>query len=68
MLIDKEGGVEKAKKLFNSNSEMNSDYKQGIIPDDSAGGKYSKILTKIFKDNYVKLSIGKKRHIRIQLS
>ena len=26
------------------------------------------ISDKIFKDNYVKLSIGKKRHIRIQLS
>ena len=31
---------------------MNSDYKQGVVPDDSAGGKYSKILTNIFKDNY----------------
>ena len=26
------------------------------------------ISDKIFKDNYIKLSIGKKRHIRIQLS
>ena len=26
------------------------------------------ISDKIFKDNYVKLSVGKKRHIRIQLS
>ena len=26
------------------------------------------ISDKIFKNNYVKLSIGKKRHIRIQLS
>ena len=26
------------------------------------------ISDKIFKDNYVKLSIGKKRHIRIQLN
>jgi len=48
MLIDKEGGVEKAKQLFNSNSEMNSDYKQGVVPDDSVGGKYSKILKNIF--------------------
>ena len=52
MLIDKEGGVEKAKQLFNSNSEMNSDYKQGVVLDDCAGGKYSKILKNIFKDNY----------------
>ena len=26
------------------------------------------ISDKIFKDNYIKLSIGKKRHIKIQLS
>ena len=52
MLIDKEGGVEKAKQLFNSSSEMKSDYKQGIVPNESAGGNYSKILKNIFKNNY----------------
>ena len=52
ILIDKEGGVEKAKQLFNSNSKMNSDYKQGAVPDDCTGGKYSKILKNIFKDDY----------------
>ena len=28
MIIDKEGGADKAKQLFNSSSEMKSDYKQ----------------------------------------
>ena len=52
MIIDKEGGADKAQPLFNSSSEMKSDYKQSVVPDDSAGGKYSKILKNIFKNNY----------------
>ena len=41
MIINKEGGADKAQQLFNSNSEIKSDYKQSVVPDDSAGGKYS---------------------------
>ena len=43
-LIDeaKEGGADKAQQLFNSSSEMKSDYKQGVVPNKSAGGNYSK--------------------------
>ena len=52
MIIDKEGGADKAQQLFNSSSEMKSDYKQSVVPDDSAGSKYSKILKNIFKNNY----------------
>ena len=52
MIIDKEGGADKAQQLFNSSSEMKSDYKQGIVPNDSAGGNYSKILKNIFKNKY----------------
>ena len=52
MIIDKEGGADKAQQLFNSSSDMKSDYKQSVVPDDSAGGKYSKILRNIFKNNY----------------
>ena len=52
MIIDKEGGADKAQQLFNSSSDMKSDYKQSVVPDDSAGGKYSKIFKNIFKNNY----------------
>jgi hypothetical protein len=31
---------------------MNSEYKQGIVPNESAGGIYSKILKNIFKYDY----------------
>jgi len=52
MIIDKEGGADKAQKLFNSSSEMKSDYKQGVVSKESAGENYSKILKNIFKNNY----------------
>ena len=52
MIIDKEGGADKAQPLFNSSSEMKSDYKHGVVSKESAGENYSKILENIFKNNY----------------
>ena len=51
-IIENEGGLEKAQKLFNSKSDMSSEYKPTPIPKNSVGIKYSNILNKIFKDDY----------------
>ena len=51
-IIENEGGLEKAQKLFNSESDMSSEYKPTPAPKNSVGIKYSNILNKVFKDDY----------------
>ena len=51
-LIENEGGLENATKLFSSKSDMKSDYKPSPTLPNSAGGKYSEILNKIFINDY----------------
>ena len=51
-IIDNEGGIEKASKVFNYNSDMKSDYRPVTVSVDSVGNKYSNILRKIFTNNY----------------
>ena len=52
IMIDKEGGLEKAKKLFDRNDIKPSDYQPEKIKKDSAGQKYSEILSKVFEEGY----------------
>ena len=52
IMIDKEGGFEKAKKLFDKNDIKPSDYQPEKIKKDSAGQKYSEILSKVFEEGY----------------
>jgi predicted ester cyclase len=52
IMIDKEGGLEKAKKLFDRNDIKPSDYQPEKIKKDSVGQKYSEILSKVFKKGY----------------
>ena len=52
IMIDKEGGFEKAKKLFDKNDIKPSDYQPEKIKKDSAGQKYSEILSKVFEEDY----------------
>ena len=52
IMIDKEGGLEKAKKLFDKNDIKPSDYQPEKIKKNSAGQKYSKILNKVFEGGY----------------
>ena len=52
IMIDKEGGLEKAKKLFDKNDIKPSDYQPEKIKKDSAGQKYSEILNKVFEEDY----------------
>ena len=52
IMIDKEGGLEKAKKLFDKNDIKPSDYQPEKIKKDSAGQKYSEILSKVFEEDY----------------
>ena len=52
IMIDKEGGLEKAKKLFDKNDIKPSDYQPEKIKKDSAGQKYSEILSKVFEEGY----------------
>ncbi len=51
-IIENEGGLEKAQKLFNSKSDMKSEYKPTPAPKNSVGIKYSNILNKIFNNDY----------------
>ena len=51
-IIENEGGLEKAQKLFNSKSDMKSEYKPTPVPENSVGTKYSNILNKIFNTDY----------------
>ena len=52
IMIDKEGGLEKAKKLFDKNDIKPSDYQPEKIKKNSAGQKYSEILSKVFEEGY----------------
>ncbi|MDA7637450.1 ester cyclase [Candidatus Pelagibacter sp.] len=52
IMIDKEGGFGKAKKLFDKNDIKPSDYQPEKIKKDSAGQKYSEILSKVFEEDY----------------
>jgi len=52
IMIDKEGGLGKAKKLFDKNDIKPSDYQPEKIKKDSAGQKYSEILCKVFEEGY----------------
>ena len=51
-MIEKEGGENKAKKVFDLNSDMRSDYTPFSFEKDSIGEKYSQILKKIFLEDY----------------
>jgi hypothetical protein len=52
IMIDKEGGVDNAKKLFDKSEVKPSDYHPEDVRINSAGEKYSKILNSVFKANY----------------
>ena len=51
-IIESEGGINKAKELFNSKSDKKSDYKPLSVKLNSAGEKYSNILKNIFLSDY----------------
>jgi len=51
-IIESEGGINKAKNLFNSKSDKKSNYKPMSIKLNSAGEKYSNILNNIFLSEY----------------
>ena len=52
IMIDREGGLEKAKKLFDKNDVKLSDYNPINVEKNSPGEKYSKILSKVFEEGY----------------
>jgi len=52
IMIDKEGGLEKAKKLFDKNDIKPSDYYPINVEKSSPGENYSKILSKVFEEGY----------------
>ena len=52
IMIEKEGGFEKAKKLFDKSEIKPSDYQPEKIKKDSVGQKYSEILSKVFEEGY----------------
>ena len=52
IMIDKEGGVANAKKLFDKSEVKPSDYHPEDVRINSAGEKYSKILNSVFAENY----------------
>ena len=52
IMIDKEGGLKKAKKLFDKSEIKPSDYHPEDIRINSAGEKYSKILNSVFEEGY----------------
>jgi len=52
IMIDKEGGLEKAKKLFDKNDIKPSDYYPINVEKSSPGENYSKILSKVFEGGY----------------
>ena len=51
-IIEKEGGKTKAKKIFDLNSDMKSEYKPFSFDKNSVGAIYSKILKNIFLKDY----------------
>ena len=52
IIIDKEGGLDKANSLFNRNDVKPSNYHQKNIEINSSGDRYSKILKKVFDTEY----------------
>ena len=52
IMIDKEGGVDNAKKLFDKSEVEPSDYHPEDMRINSAGERYSKILNSVFEANY----------------
>jgi predicted ester cyclase len=52
IMINKEGGTDNAKKLFDKSQIKKSDYQPEKVKINSAGEKYSKILNKVFENNY----------------
>ena len=52
IMIDKEGGLKNAKKLFDKREIKPSNYLPEDIKINSAGEQYSKILNRVFEDNY----------------
>jgi len=52
IMIDKDGGVGNAKKLFDKNEVKPSDYHPEDVKINSAGEKYSKILNRVFEKSY----------------
>ena len=52
IMIDKEGGLKKAKKLFDKSEIKPSDYHPEDVRINSAGVKYSKILNSVFEEGY----------------
>ena len=51
-IIESEGGINKAKELFNSKSDKKSNYRPLSVKLNSAGEKYSNILKNIFLNDY----------------
>ena len=52
IMIDKEGGIDNAKKLFDKSQIKKSDYQPEKVKTNSAGEKYSKILNRVFENDY----------------
>ncbi len=52
IMIDKEGGLKEAKKLFDKSEIKPSDYHPEDVRINSAGEKYSKILNSVFEEGY----------------
>ena len=52
IMIDKEGGIKKAYRLFDKSEVKPSNYYQKDIETNSVGDKYSKILQKVFEPEY----------------
>ena len=52
IMIDKEGGIDNAKKLFDKRQIKKSDYQPEKVKINSAGEKYSKILNRVFENDY----------------
>ena len=52
IMIDNEGGLEKANKLFDKNDIKPSNYEPEKVKINSAGERYSKILSKVFREGY----------------
>ena len=51
-MIEKEGGVSNSSKLYDANSDKNSDYKAESYKDGSIAEKYTQVLSNIFNISY----------------
>ena len=52
IMIDNEGGLERANKLFDKNDIKPSNYEPEQVKINSSGERYSKILSKVFREGY----------------